>query len=229
MLSWGPVAGQRLGAACNWGIASRSSTSLAGGLWFCRTWCLWMKMKRTPYLFWKFKLAQHPLTFKNLWIIPKRCPVNSYGVEMIWASFREASLEQTSGQSLALHVPQWFGAGNLEPEAQEAVVRGLIGGEGKGSAYHLLIPSHPPWRSWNRQDMTDISWQVHVMYDNDQSMLHAVLLMHDAMWYRRNTVCKWFVFCRMISLDMQYTANVYRIIVALIMYGISIGYMWLKT
>jgi len=57
--------------------------------------------------------------------------VNSYEVEMIGASFREASLEQTSGQSLALHVPQWFGAGNLEPEAQEAVVQGPMGGCGK--------------------------------------------------------------------------------------------------
>eukprot|EP00434_Breviolum_minutum_P006403 symbB.v1.2.005651.t1/scaffold327.1/size259883/4 len=74
MLSWGPVAGKRLGVACNWGIASRSSTSLAG-------------------------------------------------------------------QSLALHVPQWYGAGNLEPEAQEAVVQGAAWGFA-ALQRTLPMPSH---------------------------------------------------------------------------------------
>lgn len=181
MLSWGPVAGQRLGAACNWGIASRSSTSLAGGLWFCRTWCLWMKMKRTPYLFWKFKLAQHPLTFGNLWIIPKRCPVNSYGVEMIWASFREASLEQTSGQSLALHVPQWFGAGNLEPEAQEAVVRGLIWGGGERKR---LSPPHPISSSLEELESTRHDWHILTSTrDVWQWSVHAACCAFDAWCY----------------------------------------------
>lgn len=83
MLSWGPVAGKSLGAACNWGIASRSSTSLAGGTLVLPNLVLMNEDEKDTLHFWKFKLAQHPLTFKNLWTIPNRSPMNSYGVEMI--------------------------------------------------------------------------------------------------------------------------------------------------
>lgn len=195
MLSWGPVAGQRLGAACNWGIASRSSTSLAGGLWFCRTWCLWMKMKRTPSIL-EIQTGSTSFDFQKSLDHPK-----SFSYEFLWSwddlslisgSIPGTNIRTEPGTSCSTMVRCWqFGARS----SRGCGARPDGGGRKR---QHPLIPSHPPWRSWNRQDMPDISWHIlHVMYDNDESMLHAVHMIHDAMWYRRNTVCKWFVFCIM--------------------------------